>query len=168
MRFYPILVLIIIFLATIIIPDILMDIYGTWFGRILLVLIGIYMWKKGYSRWWVLMYIVCSIILVRIVKEGFIGNIGQRIADSEFYKLQSTTNKDMYYDLNVMRNTGQINQADIDYYNLHKEWKWSPDTITAFKNAVMNNKIVQMLPDAAVMEYKKLYPEETIKYMIAQ
>ena len=82
-----------------------------------------------------------------------------------FLELQRTLNRDKIFDVNQIQQT-QAGQSEVDYFNRHGHWYWSPETEQRYQYAVAHNPYVNEDLGAATQYAKTIYNENVIQYIL--
>lgn len=81
-------------------------------------------------------------------------------SERDFLLLQHTINKDKVFDMDVINS--QSSQAELDYFNQHGMWPWSPKVIELYTSAVSHNPYIRTVPTESTLYARRLYNEAAI------
>lgn len=162
---------IIIWLLLYIIPDFFSNLFNTFLGNIILIIVTILISITNYK--YGLTFALISIILYRILqinsnmrditnKESF---ELQENKISRFLQIQNTMNPHIVFDIEILKE--QIDEKDLDYFLKHGSWKWTEETTILYKEAVNTNVYIRTWPQDSVNYAKKIYNEKAILQIIA-
>ncbi len=96
-------------------------------------------------------------------KEGFLSDIQFGLPQNvmDFLKLQQTMNRQTVFDTNILQQ--QTTPEEIDYFNMHHRWQWSPETIEKYKAAIARNPYIRMSGEYAVDYAQTIYNDQAIQ-----
>jgi hypothetical protein len=116
----------------------------------------------SYNRIYGLVLAFIFIIIYRSIslskKEGFAWSYG---SVQDFLKIQSTINKNLIFDVNLIQQT-QASQEEVDYFNKNSEWPWSEATTLLYEEAVNKNPFIRNYSQDAINNAKTIYNEAAI------
>jgi hypothetical protein len=124
---------------------------------LLLSALFVFIYDKIYGVFYFTMLIVFYWLFSFAIKENFALS-DQSIQN--FILLQHNINPNAIFDTNMLE--GQVNQQELDYYNQHGIWPWSPDVIELYKNSVEKNPYVRTYSEDAVLNTRKIYNQSSI------
>lgn len=81
-------------------------------------------------------------------------------SERDFLLSQHTINKDTVFDMDVINS--QASQAELDYFNQHGMWPWSPKVIELYTSAVSHNPYIRTVPAESTLYARRLYNEAAI------
>lgn len=138
------------------IPELIILLLNTLLGNLILLLsiLFIYMHNRMYG------YIIGLCILImyrfsRLNKEGFTDD-----SQNDFLNIQNKINRQTHFNMNMIEN--QASQDDLNYFNQHSKWYWSPSTINQYEEAVNNNPFIRTIASQATADAQTIYNENAI------
>jgi hypothetical protein len=153
-------VLIVLWLIFYFIPEIFATLFTSFLGNLILLVTTIL--AMSYNRIYGLALGLIFIVIYRSIylskKEGFAWSDS---SVQDFLKIQSTINKNVIFDVNLIQQT-QASQEEVDYFNMNGEWPWTPPTTLLFEEAVNKNPFIRNYSQDAINNAKKIYNEEAI------
>jgi hypothetical protein len=165
-------ILIALWLVLYFIPEIFLSLFNTLLGNLILVIVTllIYMNNRIYGLIFGLV-ILTLYRFSRLSKEGFDLNVTGNFTiddkqeslqelDQHFLKIQSTINKNIIFDMNIINS--QASKDELKYFNKNGKWPWSQDVITLFEQAVTRNPYIRTVPEQATNYARTIYNEKAI------
>lgn len=161
-------ILIFIWLIIYFIPTIFVNLFGTFLGKIILILVFILVSFKNLNYGIVLLLIF--IIIYRFLtlslkmnsKEGFTWN---QTSTNNFLDIQKLINPKIIFDASEIQK--QASQKEVDYFNQHATWPWSQNAKELYKQSLNNNPYVRTSPEDAIRTTSTIYNEKAILEMLS-
>lgn len=162
-------ILIGLWLALYFIPEVFVSLFNTLLGNIILIISTILVYTN--NRIYGLSFGLLVLILYRfsrLSKEGFNVSVSgtftvdesRKNAEEDFLRIQSTINKNKVFDMNIIKS--QTTPEELDYFNSHGMWPWSPDVISLFQEALNRNPYIRTIPEIMTNHVRTIYNEAAI------
>jgi len=153
-------ILILLWLVFYFIPEIFASLFTSFLGNLILLISVILV--MSHNRIYGLALGVIFIIIYRSIyltkKEGFAWSDS---STQDFLKIQSTINKNLIFDVNLIQQT-QASQEEVDYFNKNGEWPWTEATSLLYEEAVDKNPYIRNYSQDALNSAKTIYNEAAI------
>lgn len=160
-------ILVALWLVLYLIPDILVSLFNTFLGNIILLIIVILQatinYKYGIIMALIFLIIKRFIYLSGFKKEGFTWTDK---STNDFLLIQNTLNPGIVFDTKIIQES-QASQEEVDYFNKHGIWPWSQEVINLYTESVSNNPYVRTYSKDSVMYARKIYNEAAILRVMA-
>lgn len=166
-------ILVILWLILYVLPDIFNTLFNTLLGNLIL-LLGIILLGTQDIKYSILAFILI-IVLYRFshlnnqssniqtnFKEGFTWS---QESTTNFIQLQNTLNPKVVFDTHKLQQ--QASQEEVDYFLTNQMWPWSQAVQDLYKESVLNNQYIQINPEDALNEARKIYNQQIILEMIS-
>jgi hypothetical protein len=166
-------ILILIWIVLYLIPNIFVDLFNTFLGKAILILIIILISFKNLYQGMLLLIIF--VIIYRFVtlsiytnkastsvKEGFTLN---KPSINKFLEIQKLINPEIVFDMKEIQK--QSSQDEIDYFNKNGQWPWSEKVKELYKEALDNNPYVRTSAEDAINTVRTIYNENAILEMLS-
>jgi hypothetical protein len=153
-------ILIILWLILYFIPDLLILLFNTFLGNLILITISILslMYDIKYG-------IIISLILIIVYrfshvtkKEGFTWN---KDSEKDFLLIQDTINHHTIFDVDMIQKN-QASQEEVDYFNKNGFWPWSQKTKDLYIEALNKNPYIRTFSDSELNYIMTIYNEAAI------
>lgn len=160
-------ILLIVWSLFYLIPGILVLLFNSFLGILLIILATIIIALKNYKIG--IVFGIISLILVRMTslaknpKEGFTWKEEDR---KNYITIQQTKNPGIVFDTSIMEN--QINNEELSYYFENGYWPWSKRTEELYTEAINNNPIIRQYSKDSIESTKTIYNEEAILQILGQ
>jgi len=156
------------------IPDVLLSLFGTLLGNLLLIVAAILAfatnWKYG------VVFTILAIILYRLYylstlskkKEAFQQQNVKILTPKsirDFLWMQTTLNRNTNFDTDRLQQ--QVTQEELDNFLKHGTWYWSPKTIQMYKDAFEKNVFIRNYPSESIKRAKQTYNEAAILQLLS-
>ena len=170
-------ILIGIWLIMYLIPDIFVNLFNTFLGKVILILILMLVTFKNINHGIILLLVF--IIIYRFltlsftmysknatnnseIKEGFTWN---KSSTDKFLDIQKLINPQVVFDASEIQK--QASQEEVDYFNENGQWPWSDKVKELYKESLDNNPYVRTSPEDAINTISTIYNENAILQMIS-
>lgn len=154
------------------IPEILISLFNTLLGNLILIITTILVYSA--NRIYGIITGLSLLILYRFsrLREGFTltlsGNLNIDPTPQEtlqelqqnFLKIQSTINRNTIFDMTEI--SKQTTPAELKYFNENGMWPWSEEVIELFKEAVNKNPYIRTVPEQAANIARTTYNQNAI------
>ena len=137
-------------------PQIFVSLFNTLLGNFIVILSLLLLYSS--NRIYGVIAAVVAILLYRMLqlrREPFTPQ-----SQLQFLKIQNTINKNKIFDMNVIDT--QASQEELDYFNEHGMWPWSPEVIELYEEAVRRNPYIRTIDKLATMDARKVYNQAAI------
>ena len=141
------------------IPDILLSLFHTLLGNLLLITIAVFAYTK--HKYLGIGLAIVFVVLYRTLqsKDGFIQK-----SVHDFLKIQDTINPHKVFDIDIL--STQASQEELDYFNQYGMWPWSVTTIDEYIQAIHKNPYVRNNQTEAVNYARTIYNEAAIRRVL--
>lgn len=159
-------ILICFWLVLYFIPEIFANLFHTFLGKCILLLIVLVtsFYNVKYSIFLLLVFIILyRFSRLSVGKEGFEWSDQ---STKDFILIQSTTNPNLVFDTNMIQQN-QASQEEVDFFNKNDMWPWSDSTKDLYMKAINSNPYIKMAPDAALLQARKTYNETSILMILS-
>jgi hypothetical protein len=162
-------ILVFIWMIVYLIPNIFINLFNTFLGKIILILILMFVSFKNLNYGIILLLIF--IILYRIlslsvtnseIKEGFTWNQTSR---NNFLDIQKLINPKIVFDTSEIQK--QASQEEVNYFNQYGYWPWSDEVIKLYKETLDTNPYVRTSPQDAINTTRTIYNEKSILELLS-
>lgn len=145
------------------IPETFVLLFNTLLGNLMLIIaiILVYMTNRIYG-------IIGGIVLFIVYRFSRLLTTTERFtsdSQSQFLQIQNTINKQSHFDMNVIGQ--QATQQELDYFNEHGMWYWSPDVIHIYEDAVNHNPYIRTIPEQSTNHARTIYNQHAIIRILA-
>ena len=158
-------ILLLVWLVLYLIPELLVSLYNTFLGNIILMLIVILL--GSYNVLFGVGLFLLFLILYRFVylsnQEGFTWS---HKSMQDFLKIQYSNNPKLVFDTTQLQK--QASQKELDYFLKNGMWPWSQKVIELYKDSIMNNPYVRTHPPDSVNYARKIYNQQAILQILSQ
>ena len=161
-------ILICIWLIVYLIPSIFVNIFNTFLGKIILILVLVLISFKNLSYGIILLLIF--IVIYRILtlsskmnsKEGFTWN---QTSINNFLDIQKLINPQIVFDASEIQK--QASQKEVNYFIENGQWPWTNETKELYKQSLNTNPYVRTSPEDAINTISTIYNEKAILEMLS-
>ena len=161
-------ILIFIWLNLYFIPNIFVSLFNTLLGNLILVLVAILV--SMYNTKYGILTSIMLIVLYRFSRlsmktvEGFQWD---EKTTQDFLSIQRTINPNKVFDVNMIQNTGQATQQEVEYFIKQGEWPWSPKTIELYRESLIANPYIRNYSEDSIRYARTVYNESAILRIIS-
>lgn len=166
-------ILILMWIVLYLIPNIFVDLFNTFLGKAILILMIILVSFKNLYQGMLLLiifviiyrFITLSVYTNKVstkVKEGFTWN---QSSTNKFLEIQKLINPEIVFNMNEIQK--QAKQEEVDYFNKNGKWKWNEKVKELYKEALDNNPYVRTSPEDAINTISTIYNENAILEMLS-
>jgi hypothetical protein len=165
-------ILIFIWIIVYLIPNIFVNLFNTFLGKIILILILMLVSFKNLNYGIILLLIF--IIIYRFIslsvtmysknaiKEGFTWN---QTSKNDFLDIQKLINPKIVFDVDEIQK--QSSQEEVNYFIKHGYWPWSDEVKKLYKETLNNNPYVRTSPEDAINTVRTIYNEKAILELLS-
>lgn len=161
-------ILLCIWLIIYLIPSIFVNLFNTFLGKIILILVLMLISFKNLNYGIILLLIF--IVIYRFLtlsskmksKEGFTWN---QNSINNFLDIQKLINPKIVFDASEIQK--QASQKEVNYFIEHGKWPWTNETKELYKLSLSNNPYVRTNSEDAINTMSTIYNEKAILEMLS-
>ena len=157
-----------IWLIIYLIPSIFVNLFNTFLGKVVLILVLVLISFKNlhFGIILLLLFIVIYRFLTLSIKnyvssnekkEGF---TWEQTTKNNFLDIQKLINPNIVFSADSIQQ--QVSQKEVEYFNQHGYWPWSDEVKELYKQALNKNPYVRTSPKNAVNTMQTIYNEKAI------
>jgi hypothetical protein len=151
-------ILIAIWIVLYFLPQVIVSLINTLLGNFILLLSVLLIYSANPIHGVIAIFIVA--VLYQIVRLSHRKESFTPQSELDFLRIQHTINKQKVFDMRVIDT--QASQEELDYFNQHGIWPWSPEVIELYEEAIRNNPYIRTVEQDATMEARKTYNQAAI------
>lgn len=167
-------ILILFWIILYLIPDLIISLFNTGLGNIILIIITILVGINNYKHGLILAIIFTVLYrfshLSNINVNSNINNLKENFELQEnkirqFIQIQHTINPHIIFDTEKLKE--QVTEEDIDYFLKNGRWNWSPEVKKLYIEAENTNPYIRTWPKDSINYAIKIYNQRAILQIIS-
>lgn len=165
-------IIICIWLIIYLIPSIFVNLFNTFLGKVILILVLVLISFKNLHfgiillLLFIVVYRFLSLSIKNYVnsneKEGF---TWEQKTKNNFLDIQKLINPNIVFNADAIQE--QASQKEVNYFNQHGYWPWSSEVKQLYKESLNNNPYVRTSPEDAINTVRTIYNEKAILEMLS-
>ena len=165
-------IIICIWLIIYLIPSIFVNLFNTFLGKVVLILILMLVSFKNLNfgiillLFFIIVYRFLSLSIKNYKnsneKEGF---TWEQKTKNNFLDIQKLINPNIVFDADAIQE--QASQKEVEYFNQHGYWPWSSEVKQLYKESLNKNPYVRTSPKDAVDTMQTIYNQKAILEMLS-
>jgi hypothetical protein len=160
-------ILVLLWLIFYVIPDIFASLFYTLLGNLILLLTTLLV-SMVYSPSYGILLGILFVILYRFGHYSDVKSVEAfdwtPDSTNTFLQIQNTINRNSNFDTSVIQE--QASQEEVDYFNSHGMWPWSPEIKELYIEASSKNPYIRSYPLDSMIHARTLYNENAIRQIL--
>ncbi len=147
------------------IPSLLLSLFNSILGNLILLLSVILI--AIYDPLYAVVAAIGFFLITRVVwlKEGY-QNAWSQESINDFVNVEDTKNRNRFFDIGMMQQ--YTTQKEVDFYLKKGYWPWTEKTMQWYEQEVNKNVYIQSYSKDSLNEARKIYPEKAMMQILAQ